>query len=91
MKHLKIRDQLKIITHIPILCLAVLLTLVYECQYHHSAKQHIIRIGKAYLSQMLMLAQLQQHTHPSESLQTLLDSVNLNPEIKSGSVLLFSK
>ncbi len=65
------------------LCLAVLLTMIYECQYQHSAKQHILRIGKAYLSQMLMLAQLQQQTHPSESLQTLLDSVNLNPEIKS--------
>lgn len=83
MTYLSIREQLRVIALAPVLCLAILYGFFYEHQYQQHSKQHMIRISKAYLSQMSMLEQLHHHQQNTQSLQDLLDVVAFNSEVKS--------
>ena len=58
----------------PILCLTLLYILFCEHQYQLNVKQQMSRLGKAYISQLLMLEHL-HHQH-TESLQTALNAIH---------------
>ena len=81
MKKLSIKNQLRFIALAPVICLALLYVLFYEHQYQLNVKQQMSRLGKAYISQLLTLEQL--HNQDTESLQTALNKVHFNPEIKA--------
>lgn len=80
MKQLSIKNQLRLIALAPVLCLALLYALFYEHQYQLNVKQQVNRLGKAYLSQLLTIEQLQHQGNP-KTLQAALDVVHFNPEI----------
>ncbi len=80
MKKLNIQNQLRLIALAPVLCLALLYALFYEHQYQLNVKQQVTRLGKAYISQLLTLEQL-NHQPDGKSLQATLDMVHFNPEI----------
>ncbi len=65
----------------PILCLTLLYILFCEHQYQLNVKQQMSRLGKAYISQLLMLEHL-HHQH-TESLQTALNAIHFNSDIKA--------
>lgn len=83
MKPISIKNQLRFIAVVPVLCLALLFGLFYEHQYELNVEQHMLRLSKAYLGQMLMLEQFHQEHDQGESLQTALDAVHFDPEINS--------
>ena len=80
-KKLSIKNQLRFIALAPVICLALLYVLFYEHQYQLNVKQQMSRLGKAYISQLLTLEQL--HHQDTESLQTALNKVHFNSEIKA--------
>lgn len=81
MKKLNIKNQLRLIALAPVLCLALLYVLFYEHQYQLNVKQQMSRLGKAYISQLLTIEQL--HHQDIDSLQSALNVVHFNPEIKT--------
>jgi two-component system sensor histidine kinase BarA len=80
-KKLNIRNQLRFIALAPVICLALLYVLFYEHQYQLNVKQQMSRLAKAYISQLLTLEQL--HHQDGESLQSALNVVHFNPEVKT--------
>ncbi|HVT62676.1 MAG TPA: hypothetical protein VHD33_04225, partial [Legionellaceae bacterium] len=82
MKPFSIRNQLRWIALAPVLCLALLYGLFYEHQYQINLKQQMLRLGKAYISQLLMLEQFHPLSNP-QSLQKSLDEVYFNSEINT--------
>ena len=83
MKQLNIRDQLNLITLVPILSLALIFSFVYIYQSERHAKQDILKMAKTYLNQMAMIADLKAQNHQDQSLQKTLSKLQLNPEIKA--------
>ncbi len=83
MKQLSIRNQLRWIALAPVLCLALLYGLFYEHQYQLNVKQQMMRLGKAYISQLLMLEQMHAQPNHSKSLQMSIDEVHFNSEINA--------
>ena len=81
MKKLSIKNQLRLIASAPVICLALLYILFYEHQYQLNVQQQMSRLGKAYISQLLTLEQL--HHENAQSLQTALNKVHFNTEIKA--------
>ena len=82
-KHLKIKNQLRLIALAPILALSILYALLYEHQYQLNLKQHMQRLGKAYISQLMMIEQITHLRHEERTLQQLLRTVTLNAEVKT--------
>ncbi len=83
MKSLGIKYQLRIITLIPVLFVALLFALFYNIQYDNALKQHVSRLGHVFINQLVPAAQLAIQHDDSRALQTLIDTFNANPEIHS--------
>jgi two-component system sensor histidine kinase BarA len=83
MKSLGIKYQLRIITLIPVLLVALIFALFYNFKYNNDLKQHIARLGQAYINQLLPFAQFALLHNDRQLLQELINASNLNPEIKS--------
>lgn len=81
MKKLSIKYQLRLIALAPVICLALLYVLFYEHQYQLNVHQQMHRLAKAYISQLLSIEQL--HHQDGEALQTALNKVHFNPEIRA--------
>ena len=73
-------------TLIPVLIVAILFGVVYNNQYNQDLKKNLARLGKAYINQLVPLAQFSVQQQDPNVLQTLIDASNLNSEIRSVAV-----
>ena len=83
MKRIGIKYQLRIITLIPVLLVALLFAFVYNTQYNNALNQQITRLGHAFINQLLPAAQKAMLHGDSTGLQTLIDASSVNPEIQA--------
>ncbi len=83
MKKLGIKYQLRMITLIPVLLVAMVFAYFYNYQYNADLKEHMARLGEAYINQLLPIAQFAMSRDDNRALQELIDSSSINPEIKS--------
>lgn len=83
MKRIGIKYQLRIITLIPVLLVALLFAFVYNTQYNNALNQQITRLGHAFITQLLPAAQKAMLHGDSPGLQTLIDASSVNPEIQA--------
>ncbi len=83
MKGIGIKYQLRLTTLIPVLLVALLFALFYNGQFGSDLKQHVSRLGEAYVHQLLPAAQLAILRDDSRTLQGLIDASTINPEVKA--------
>ncbi|HBI21424.1 MAG TPA: hybrid sensor histidine kinase/response regulator [Legionella sp.] len=83
MKQIGIKYQLRIITSIPILLVAMLFALVYNTQYNNALNQQMTRLGHAFINQLLPAARQAMQHRDRVGLQTLIEASSVNPEIKA--------
>jgi len=82
-KSFSIKSQLRLITLIPVFLVALLFALFYNIQYEKALKQHISRLGHAFISQIVPIAKLAILHGDNVALQQLIDTSNINPEVQS--------
>ena len=82
-KALGIKYQLRSMTLIPVLVVALLFGVFYNGQFGNDLNQHISRLGESYIKQLLPAAQLAIIRHDYRTLQGLIDASTINSEIKS--------
>jgi two-component system sensor histidine kinase BarA len=68
---------------IPVLLVALLFALFYNGQFGSDLKQHISRLGEAYVRQLLPAAQLALLRDDHRTLQGLIDASTINPEVRA--------
>lgn len=83
MKSIGIKYQLRITTLIPVLVVALLFALIYNAQFESDLKQHLARLGEAYIRQLLPAAQFAMLRDDSRTLQGLIDASAVNPEVQA--------
>lgn len=83
MKNIGIKYQLRITTFIPVLLVAVLFALFYNGQFDINVRQHISRLGDAYVHQLLPAAQLALLRDDRRTLQGLVEASLINPEVQA--------
>lgn len=83
MKNIGIKYQFRIITLIPVLLVALLFAIFYNIQYDKALKQHISRLGRAFVNQLLPNVKLALLNNDHQSLQKLIDASSDNPEIQT--------
>ncbi|KTD04055.1 transmission sensor LetS [Legionella geestiana] len=83
MKSMGIKYQLRVTTLIPVLLVALLFAVFYNGQYGHDLKQHMSRLGEAYIRQLLPAAQFAMLQKDARTLQGLINASSINPEIKT--------
>ena len=83
MKGIGIKYQLRITTLVPVLLVALLFALFYNGQFNRDLKQHISHLGEAYIHQLLPVAQLAILRNDNRTLQGLVDSSTINPEVQA--------
>lgn len=83
MKGIGIKYQLRIMTLIPVLLVALLFALFYNGQFNRDLKQHISHLGEAYIHQLLPVAQLAILRDDNRTLQGLIDASTINPEVQA--------
>lgn len=83
MKSIGIKYQLRITTLIPVLLVALLFAVFYNGQFNSDLKQHISRLGEAYIHQLLPAAQLAILRDDDRTLQGLIDASTINPEVQA--------
>lgn len=82
-KQLGIKYQLRIITLIPVIIVALLFALFYNAQLAYDLEQHTAHLGEAYVRQLIPAAQLALLRQDQRTLQGLIDASSINPEIRS--------
>jgi two-component system, NarL family, sensor histidine kinase BarA len=82
-KNIGIKYQLRVITLIPVLLVALLFAFFYNGQFNKDLKQHISHLGKAYIHQLLPIAQLAILRDDNRTLHELVDTSTLNPEVEA--------
>src|SRR3990167_2489491 len=82
-KSLGIKYHLRLTTLIPVLVVAILFGVFYNCQFGNDLNQHIARLGESYIKQLLPAAQLAMMRHDWRTLQGLIDASTINSEIKA--------
>lgn len=82
-KALGIKYQLRSMTLVPVLVVALLFGVFYNGQFGNDLNQHISRLGESYIKQLLPAAQLAIMRHDYRTLQGLIDASTINSEIKS--------
>ncbi len=83
MKSLGIKYQLRMITLIPVLLVALFFAIFYNAQYDKALNQHISRLGHAFISQLLIPAQIAIVNKDKDSLHKMVDTSIINPEIQA--------
>lgn len=83
MKNIGIKYQLRVITLIPVLLVALLFAFFYNGQFNKDLRQHISHLGKAYIHQLLPIAQLAILRDDNRTLHELVDTSTLNPEVEA--------
>jgi two-component system sensor histidine kinase BarA len=62
---------------------AIIFAVVFNGQFYKDLKQHVSRLGEAYIRQLLPAAQLAISSHDFKTLQALINASIVNPEIKA--------
>ena len=83
MKSIGIKYQLRITTLIPAFLVAVLFAVFYNGQFGKDLKQHMSRLGEAYIRQLLPAAQFAMLRKDDRTLQGLINASTINPEVKA--------
>ena len=83
MKSIGIKYQLRITTLIPALLVALLFAVFYNGQFGKDLKQHMSRLGEAYIRQLLPAAQYAMLRNDTRTLQGLINASTINPEVKA--------
>jgi two-component system sensor histidine kinase BarA len=83
MKQLGIKYQLRLVTLIPVLLVAVLFAVFYNGQFNKDLNQQTLRLGEAYIRQLLPAAQLAMMNNDRRTLQGLINASTVNPEVKA--------
>lgn len=81
MKSMGIKYQLRLTTLIPVMLVALLFALFYNGQFNKDLKQHMSRLGEAYIRQLLPGAQLAMMRNDRRTLQGLINASTVNPDI----------
>ncbi|WP_058529071.1 two-component system sensor histidine kinase LetS [Legionella londiniensis] len=81
MKSIGIKYQLRIMTILPVLLVAVMFALFYNGQFSRDLEQNNLHLGEAYIRQLLPAAQLALLRHDYRTLQGLVDASTINPEV----------
>ncbi|CAM3507092.1 two-component system sensor histidine kinase LetS [Legionella longbeachae] len=83
MKSIGIKYQLRITTLIPVFLVALLLAIFYNGLFGNDLKQHMSRLGEAYIRQLLPAAQYAMLRGDDRTLQGLINASTINPEVKA--------
>ncbi|MBA2651033.1 MAG: hybrid sensor histidine kinase/response regulator, partial [Tatlockia sp.] len=83
MKKIGIRFQLRITTLVPVLLVALLFAIFYNGEFNKDLKQHMSRLGEAYIRQLLPAAQFALMRNDSRTLQSLINASTINPEVQA--------
>jgi len=83
LKDIGIKFKLRITTLIPVLLVAMLFALFYNIQFNSDLKKQISHSGKAYIHQLLPVSQLAMLHNDNRTLQGLINSSTVNPEIQA--------
>jgi two-component system, NarL family, sensor histidine kinase BarA len=83
LKSIGIKYQLRITTLIPAFLVALLFAVFYNGQFGKDLKQHMSRLGEAYIRQLLPAAQFALLRHDDRTLQGLINASTINPEVKA--------
>lgn len=78
-----IKYQLRLTTLIPTLLVALLFAVFYNGQFGKDLKQHMSRLGEAYIRQLLPAAQYAMQRGDTRTLQGLINASTVNPEVKA--------
>jgi len=81
MKSIGIKYQLRLTTLIPVFLVALLFAVFYNGQFNKDLKQHMSRLGEAYIRQLLPAAQLAMMRNDRRTLQGLINASTVNPEV----------
>lgn len=83
MKSIGIKYQLRITTLIPAFLVALLLAIFYNGLFGNDLKQHMSRLGEAYIRQLLPAVQYAMLRQDYRTLQGLINASTINPEVKA--------
>ncbi|MDP3267585.1 MAG: ATP-binding protein [Legionella sp.] len=83
LKSIGIKYQLRITTLIPAFLVALLFAVFYNGQFGKDLKQHMSRLGEAYIRQLIPAAQFAMLRHDDRTLQGLINASTINPEVKA--------
>lgn len=83
MKSIGIKYQLRITTLIPAFLVALLFAVFYNGLFGNDLKQHMSRLGEAYIRQLLPAAQYAMLRRDDRTLQGLINASTINPEVKA--------
>lgn len=83
LKSIGIKYQLRITTLIPAFLVALLFAVFYNGQFGKDLKQHMSRLGEAYIRQLLPAAQFAMLRNDDRTLQGLINASTINPEVKA--------
>ncbi|WP_133138257.1 two-component system sensor histidine kinase LetS [Legionella tucsonensis] len=81
LKSIGIKYQLRITTLIPAFLVALLLAIFYNGLFGNDLKQHMSRLGEAYIRQLLPAAQYAMLRRDGRTLQGLINASTINPEV----------
>lgn len=83
LKRLKIKYLLRITTLIPVFLVALFFAAFYNGQYNKELKAHTLRLGEAYIRQLLPVAQFAMMRNDIKTLQGIIDASLINPEVQA--------
>ncbi|MDW9055022.1 ATP-binding protein [Legionella pneumophila] len=83
LKSIGIKYQLRITTLIPAFLVALLFAFFYNGLFGKDLKQHMSRLGEAYIRQLLPAAQYAMLRNDYRTLQDLINASTINPEVKA--------
>lgn len=83
LKSIGIKYQLRITTLIPAFLVALLFAFFYNGLFGKDLKQHMSRLGEAYIRQLLPAAQYAMLRNDYRTLQGLINASTINPEVKA--------
>lgn len=83
MKSIGIKYQLRITTLIPAFLVALLFAIFYNGLFGNDLKQHMSRLGEAYIRQLVPAAQYAMMRRDDRTLQGLINASTINPEVKA--------
>jgi len=83
LKSIGIKYQLRITTLIPAFLVALLFAVFYNGLYGNDLKQHMSRLGEAYIRQLIPAAQYAMLRRDDRTLQGLINASTINPEVKA--------
>ncbi|HBD7485092.1 TPA: response regulator [Legionella pneumophila] len=83
LKSIGIKYHLRITTLIPAFLVALLFAFFYNGLFGKDLKQHMSRLGEAYIRQLLPAAQYAMLRNDYRTLQGLINASTINPEVKA--------